>query len=454
MYAAGHLLEGPGGTYLDGRLQQLVDFPVEVDVYDRLATQWGLVRHGVAPDHPEKKLVQRVFEDTAARPGFRFYGNVEIGNHVRPTELAQWYDAVIYAHGAAGDSRLGIRGEQLPGCQSARAFVAWYNGHPDHADLEVDLSHERAVVVGNGNVALDVARILTQRVQNLAKTDIAPAALAALSRSRVREVVVLGRRAHFHGAFNNAELEELAHMADVDVVVESGDLPGEHEEVLGAMDAPTRRKVNTLQALGRGGSSDASRRIVLRFLSSPIEVVGHDRVEGLLVSRNHLEYDEQGHVSARPTGRQEVLEAGLVLRAVGYFGIPVPGMPFDQERGVIPHRDGRVLDHDEVLPGLYVTGWAKRGPRGIIGTNKKCARDTILSLLEDARAGRLPREGTLDSAALDARVHQRQPQLVDQRSWLSIDDHERRCGRAEGRPRAKFSDHQALLAAAGLADLP
>ncbi|MGY4101489.1 FAD-dependent oxidoreductase [Nocardia sp. R16R-3T] len=447
MYAAGHLLEGPAGTYLDGQLQRLTDHPIEVDVFDRLPTQWGLVRHGVAPDHPEKKLVQTVFEAAAARPGFRFFGNVDIGNHISAQELSQWYDAVIYAIGASGDMSMGIPGEEVPGCLAARVFVAWYNGHPDYRDVDVDLSHERVVIVGNGNVALDVARILAMPIADLERTDIAPYALEALRTSRVREIVLLGRRGRVHGAFNNAELDELGELPGVDIVVE-GDPPSDHNAVLGDQDPATRRKVSTLRRYEHRPVAGHERAIVLRFLTSPVQLLGTDKVTGLLVSRNHLECDDTDRACARPTGATEIIGTGLVLRAIGYCGIPLPGLPFDEVRGVIPNLDGRVVEDGRAMPGTYVTGWIKRGPRGIIGTNKKCARDTVRALRADAVAGALPRDGTLAPAAVERLVRQRCPQLVDQRGWLCIDDYERRAGRALGRPRHKLTDIAEQLAAA------
>ncbi|MEU1204627.1 FAD-dependent oxidoreductase [Nocardia sp. NPDC005825] len=422
LYATGHLLEAPGGTYLDGRLQKLVDRPVEVDVFDRLSTQWGLVRHGVAPDHPEKKLVQRVFEETAARPGFRFFGRVEVGIHVSVEELRRWYDAVIFAFGAPGDSQLDIPGEALPGSIAARSFVAWYNGHPDAADLAPDLSHERAVIVGNGNVAMDVARILTLPVDELEKTDIAPAALTALASSRIREVVVLGRRGPDHGAFNNPELEELGRLPGVDVLVE-----GEVPEPAGQGEA-TRRKLATLRTYAERPLAGHDKRIVLRFLGSPHEVLGTDRVTGLRIVHNRI---DEGRVV--PTEKITDLDTGLVLRSIGYFGTPLAGLPFDHDRGVVPNLDGRILVNGTPVPGLYVTGWAKRGPRGIIGTNKVCSRDTVRALLSDDLGAR-----ALPAAQVEAILRQRSADLVDHQTWLRLDAAERRAGRKLGRPRLKL----------------
>ena len=439
MYAAGHLLGSPGGTYIDGRLVQLTDMPVEVDMLERLPTPWGLVRGAVAPDHPEKKLVTRVFEAIAARPGFRFFGNVEIGRDVRPAELAQWYDAVIYAVGAASDPHMGIPGEELPGCWSAREFVAWYSGHPDFADLHFDLSGERAVIVGNGNVALDVARILTVDSAQLAKTDIADHALSALRTSAIREVVILGRRGHLQAAFNNPELDELTELANVELLVDLEDLPSDHEVVLDEADWTTLRKLETLRRYAARPATGRSKRIVLRFLTSPVELIGVDRVEAALVVRNHLERDAAGRPHARPTEEEAIIQTGLVLRAVGYFGAPIPGLPFDDHKGVIPNQHGRVVDHDGIVPGAYVTGWVKRGPSGIIGTNKKCARDTVRSLLADASAQHLPTAGTLDKDTVADVLRTRQPQLVPYEAWKIIDRHERRAGRSAGRPRIKLT---------------
>jgi len=432
MYAAGHLLEAPGGTYLDGRLQQLVSHDVEVDVLDRLPTPWGLVRHGVAPDHPDKKLVQRVFEETAGRRGYRFFGNVELGRDVSAAELSEWYDAVVFATGAAGDTRLRIPGEDLPGSISARAFVAWYNGHPDATDLDPDLSGERVVLIGNGNVALDIARILTLPVAELARTDIADHALSALSRSRIREVVIVARRAHLHASFNNPELEELGRLPGVDVVVEHDDLSYGLRD---ALDATVRRKVTTLQRYATKPQHGHERRIVLRFLSSPVRVLGDDRVTGIRLGTNRAVLDGDT-VRTEPTGVEEDLATGLLLRSIGYFGTPMPGLPFDDHRGVIPNAAGRIIETGTPMPGRYVTGWAKRGPRGIIGTNKVCARDTVRSLLDDLE--RLPTARTLTAADVESVIRSRCPSVVDQQSWLIRDAQERRAGRAAGRPRVKI----------------
>ena len=437
---------GPAGMYAAEHLVEDRNLDVEVDLYERLPTPWGLIRGGVAPDHPEKKLViERLFDYFLKHSSVRFFGNVEIGVDVHPDELSQWYDAVIYAVGASGDARLGIPGEELPGCWSAREFVAWYNGDPDFSHLDIDLSHRRAVVVGNGNVALDVARILTMPLGQLEKTDMADHALAALRESAVREVVILGRRGNLQAAYHNPELEELAHLEGVEVAVEGDELPGEDESLDHAADWETRRKLATLRAMSGQRAGGAGKRILMRFLCSPVEVLGDRRVEQLKVVRNRLEADENGRLQARSTGEESLIDTGLVLRSIGYRGTRLAGLPFDDRRGIIGNADGRICDHDGVVPGNYVTGWIKRGPRGIIGTNKKCARNTLRCLVEDIEADRLA-PATLGSAEVLEKVRARQPEVVLRPGWLRLDHAERTAGRPQGRPRVKFTEHRELLA--------
>jgi ferredoxin/flavodoxin---NADP+ reductase len=439
---------GPAGMYALGHLLDTRGVEVEVDLFERLPTPWGLVRAGVAPDHPEKKLViSRQFDFFLKSPCVHFFGNVDIGRDIRPAELSEWYDAVVYATGADSDTRMGIPGEELPGCWSAREFVAFYNGHPDYRELPFDLTCERAVVVGNGNVAFDVARILTMPVAELEKTDIADHALALLRRSAIQEVVILGRRGHLQGAFHNPELEELEHVEGVDVLVEGDDLPGEQEVVLEGADWETRRKVQTLRRLAQSEPTVGHKRIVLRFLTSPVELLGDGKVERMLVVRNHLDRDAQGRLQARASEEESILEAGLVLRAIGYRGSPFPGLPFDERLGVIRNRHGRVTDGDRVLDGVYVTGWIKRGCRGIIGSNKKCARETVDCLLEDIEAGRVSCHG-LKKDEVIAAVRSRKPDLVSRAGWLAIDHAERVAGRAQCRPRIKMTDTATMLACA------
>lgn len=413
-------------------------------MFDRLPCPWGLVRAGVAPDHPETKRVVRIFQQTAAKSGFRFHLNVEVGRHLTHEELLAHHHAVIYAVGAPRARSLGIPGEDLPGSHSAAEFVAWYNGHPDFADRQFDLSGPRAVVVGNGNVALDVARIMLLDPRELAATDIAEHALAALAQSRIEEVVVLGRRGSEHAAFSTPQLLALAHLPDVDVVVDqpgsalgagTGPLPG------GGGDDPAgfaaRLKQRLVSEYAAQATRGARKRITLRFFGSPVEIMGDERVTGLRVARTGISPDGSPH-GAR-TERTETIEAALVVRAIGFRGQPVPGVPFDEELGTVPHRDGRVLDPrtDQPLPGVYTAGWAKRGASGVIGTNDKCAGETVGQLLADHAAGLLP-EPVNGTESLDELIGSRRPDAVDGPGWDAIDTHECQRGEASGRPRAKL----------------
>jgi ferredoxin--NADP+ reductase len=439
---------GPAGFYAAGQLLISSDPVVTVDLFDRLATPWGLVRAGVAPDHPKIKSVTRVFEKTARLPGFRFHGNVEVGQDVTHEELAAAYHAVVYAIGTPGDRRLGIPGEDLPGSHAATEFVAWYNGHPDYGEVEFDLSPRRAVVVGNGNVALDVARMLALSVDELAVTDIADHALAALRDSGVEEIVILGRRGPAQAAFTNPELRELADLELADVIIDPAEvaLPADAEAALAEADGTTRRNVETLRGYAAKPPVGKPRRIVLRFLVSPVEIAGENHVEAVVVERNELVRGEDGSVRARPTGVRERIEAGLVLRSIGYVGTPLPGVPFDGNRSTVLNQEGRVIDPQTQapIPGVYAAGWIKRGPSGVIGTNKKDAQETTGLLLADARAGRLPEPAESPEALLE-RLRDQGVHVVDYTGWEAIDAHERSLGEPSGRPRVKLVRRVDLL---------
>jgi ferredoxin--NADP+ reductase len=441
---------GPAGFYAAGQLLASKELTVEVDLYDRLATPWGLVRAGVAPDHPKIKSVTRVYEKTAKKDGFRFHGNVEIGRDVTHDELAAAYHAVLYAIGAPTDRRLGIPGEDLPGSHAATEFVAWYNGHPDYADHDFDLSPERAVVIGNGNVALDVARMLALTPAELEKTDTADHALEALEASRVREIVVLGRRGPAQAAYTNPELRELAELADCEIVVDPADVVlDEHSRAFiesDAADVTARRNVEIVTDYAQRPLGSRRRRIVLRFLASPVEILGSDRVEGVRIVRNELVDGGDGRLSARPTSEEETIEAGLVLRSIGYRGTPIPGVPFDERRATIHNSAGRVTREgtEEPLPGVYTAGWIKRGPSGVIGTNKKCAQETVDLLLSDVAAGALPVPSSEPDQLLETLLG-RGVDVVDYVGWEAIDLHERTTGEPHGRPRVKLVRHEHLL---------
>jgi len=449
---------GPAGFYAAGQLLTAKDLHAEVEMFDKLATPWGLVRAGVAPDHPNIKAVTRVYEKTAKREGFRFHGNVEVGKDVSHEELAAHHHAVIYATGSPTDRRLGIPGEDLAGSHAATEFVAWYNGHPDYRDLEFDLSPKRAVVIGNGNVALDVARMLALTNDELGKTDIADHALEALASSGVEEIVVLGRRGPLQAAYTNPELKELGEMADADVIVDPDearlDALSQEEFDSGEIDKTSRVNVETVQEYAARAPHGYPRRIVLRFLVSPVEILGDDRVTGVRVVRNRLEKSPDGRLVARATDETEDIECGIVLRSVGYRGEPFAGLPFDERRNTLNNESGRITDPEsgDPLPGVYTAGWIKRGPSGVIGTNKKCAQETVNALLEDLAAGKLP-EPSAEVDSLIEVLHERHPDVVDYAGWELIDEHERGLGEPHGRPRVKLTRAEELLDVAGSARL-
>ena len=416
---------------------------MEVDLLDRLPTPWGLVRLGVAPDHENIKAVSRAFEKTALRPRFRFFGNVEVGSTLGHDELLGLYDAVVYTVGAQTDRRLGIPGEDLPGSWAATEFVAWYNGHPDFQDCMFDLSHERAVVIGNGNVAIDCARMLALTPEELAPTDTTPEAVEAICTAGVEEIVMLGRRGPVQAAFTPPELKELGELAGADVIVDPGELTLDpaSERALDLDRERARRNYELLEQFAARAPEGRRRRIVLRFLASPVGILGADRVEAVEVVRNEL-VEEGDRIVARPTGETEVIPAGLVLRSVGYRGVALEGVPFDERSGTIPNQEGRVDGAERT----YVAGWIKRGPSGVIGTNKKDAAETVALLLEDARAGRLgsPR----NSRSLDELLDEKGATFVDHAGWCAIDAAERAAGEPLGRPRVKLTAWEQLLEAA------
>jgi ferredoxin/flavodoxin---NADP+ reductase len=430
---------GPAGFYAADALLKSEDPPVEVDVIDRLPTPWGLVRLGVAPDHENIKAVSRAFEKTAAKPGFRFFGNVEVGSTVSHDELVALYDAVVYTVGAQTDRRLGIPGEDLPGSWPATAFVAWYNGHPDFQDLGFDLDTERVVVIGNGNVAIDCARMLALTHEELSPTDTVDPATDAIVGAPVREIVMLGRRGPVQAAFTPPELKELGELAGAEPVVDPAELAldAASERELEADRERARRNFELLEGYAARVAEGKPRRIVLRFLVSPVAILGSERVEAVEVVRNEL-VEEDGRIVARPTGETEVIPCGLVLRSVGYKGVALPGVPFDERSGTIPNDRGRV----EGAERTYAAGWIKRGPSGVIGTNKKDATETVERVLEDARAGKLRASAPRDLADL---LDEKGAHHVDYEGWQAIDAAERAAGEPRLRPRVKLVAWETLL---------
>jgi ferredoxin--NADP+ reductase len=429
---------GPAGFYAAGALLDAESQGFEVDMLERLPTPWGLVRLGVAPDHPKLKSVSRAFERIAEKPGFRFFGNVEVGRDLSHADLLRLYDAVIYAFGAQTDKRLGIPGEDLPGSWSATEFVAWYNGHPDYQELPFDLDVERAVVIGNGNVALDVARMLALTPEELAPTDTTDPAIEAIGSSPVHEIVIVGRRGPAQASWTTQELKEMGELAGADVSVDPADLEG-----VDADDTQTQRNLEVLR--GFAAREPSGRPLTIRFLffRSPVAINGDSKVESIELVRNRLE-DHDGRLVAVATDEGETLECGLVFRSVGYRGVGLPDVPFDEARGTIRNQGGRVTDAERT----YCAGWIKRGPTGIIGTNKKDATDTVARLLEDVEAGRIAHNPDVTPDAVEAFLAARGVGAVIYSGWMSIDELEKAAGEKLGRPRVKLRTWDELLEAA------
>ncbi len=447
---------GPAGFYAAGHLLKQQEWAVTVDMYDRLPTPYGLVRFGVAPDHEKIKNVTRVFDKVAARDNFRFFGNVDIGQHVTLDDLKQHYHQVCFATGAQTDKQMGIPGEDLRGSHPATEFVAWYNGHPDYRDYEFDLTSERVAVVGIGNVAVDVARILCRTPEELEKTDIADYALEALRASKVKEVYMLGRRGPAQAAFTNPEVRELGELEGADATV----LPSEAQLdplsqalVDEADDRTLTKKVQIIQSLSEQSGRKKPRKLTIRFLVSPVELTGDaaGRVTGMRIVKNALYKTEDGSIRPKATDEIEELPVDMVFRSVGYRGLPVSGLPFHDKWGIVPNDGGRVvaLDTKEPVTGMYVAGWIKRGPSGIIGTNKPDAAETVEAMLADVAAGTMLQPAAPDPAAVETLVRSRQPDVVSYHDWLRLNEIETEKGKSASRPRVKFTEVSEMLSALG-----
>ncbi|MHA0041410.1 FAD-dependent oxidoreductase [Deinococcus sp. PEB2-63] len=430
---------GPSGIFATEALLKQTDLPAQVDVYDRLPTPYGLVRYGVAPDHLTIKSVTRGFEKTLGDPRVRFLGNVEFGTDLTHEDALTHYDAVLYTVGASSDRRLGIPGEDLTGSMSATEFVAWYNGHPDAAAREMVLNASGVAVVGVGNVALDVSRILVKTAQELHESDIAAHALTALDASHVQDVWVLGRRGPAQAAFTTKELREFGELHAAEPVVKPEEIALSEAEEAAITDNTKKKNVEVLRDFAAREAEGKARRVHLRFLTSPVEILddGQGRVGGLKVERNRL--DENGN--AVGTGEFEVLPVQMVLRSVGYRGVALPGVPFDEKRGVIANDEGRVTGR----VGEYTAGWIKRGPSGVVGTNRKDATDTVAHLLTDAKEGRLPGAAHPTREAVDALLAGKGVQVYSFHDWQVLDAHELAEGQAQGRPRAKVVHRELML---------
>lgn len=447
---------GPSGFYAADHLLKQGEPQISVDMYERLPTPFGLVRGGVAPDHAKIKSVTKLYSRIASHERFRFFGNIEFGADVTRFDLSEHYHGIIYAVGAQTDRKLGIAGEDLPNSYAATEFVGWYNGHPDYHDYDFDLSGvKRVAVIGVGNVAMDVARILARTPEELYGTDIADYALEALRHSEVEEIYVLGRRGPAQAAFTNPEIKELGEMADADIIVECEDasldeLSATHLKK--ARDRSAIRNVRILQSYVDRGLTGKSRRIIMRFLASPSEIIGGEKVEAMQIVKNELYLDENGNLRPRATDEFEVFPVDMIFRSVGYRGVPLRDVPFYDRWGTIPNDQGRVLTRHEGrdrLTGNYVVGWIKRGPSGIIGTNKPDAIESANCFLEDLAAGEVlrPRDTREESVLQMARM--RKPNFISFDEWKILDEIELQRGVDCGRSRVKFTTVEEMLEALG-----
>jgi ferredoxin--NADP+ reductase len=445
---------GPAAFYAAEHLFKQSDLVIEIDMFDRLPTPFGLVRGGVAPDHLKIKSVTAIYDKIASNPRFRFFGNVEFGSHITLEDVAAHYHQVLFANGAQSDRRMGIPGEDLGNSFAATQFVAWYNGHPDYRDLQFDLSQESVAVVGVGNVAIDVARILCRTPEELKQSDIAPHALEALSASRVRTVYLLGRRGAAQAAFTNPEVKELGEMHEAEPVVRPDEVAvDELSRAAVAADRALQKKVEILQAYAARALEGKPRQLRLRFLVSPVELIGDERgnVRAMKLVKNVLVAGDGGDIKARATDQFETIDVGMVFRSVGYRGVPLPGVPFNEKAATILNDKGRVLDAASraALPGMYTSGWIKRGPSGVIGTNKPDSVETAAAMIEDARAGIALQPTAPSAAAAAALVTTRQPRFVSYEDWKKLDALELSNGTAAGRPRVKFTRVDEMLTVLG-----
>ncbi|MFH8249038.1 FAD-dependent oxidoreductase [Microbacterium sp. B2969] len=429
---------GPSGAYAAQLLTEESESAVEVDVFDRLPTPFGLVRYGVAPDHPRVKSITtsfaEVFEET---PGLRFLGNVQIGRDLRIEELRAHYDAIVFAHGAPLDRSLGIPGEHLHGVDAVRDFVSWYQGHPDQSvDAFALAGANRAVVIGLGNVALDAARMLVRETDDLRRTDIPEHIVEAFAASTIDEVVVIGRRGPAFAKFTNKEFIELLEVESADVVIDPADLELDAEQQAHIdADPAARRLFATFRKAAERGRLGRPKTIRFVFDRTPLEFIGDASLTGIRLAK-----------TSDPSAT-EVLDADLALRSVGYLGKPIDGLPFDKRTGTVPHRDSRVLDGDAVVERVYVTGWIKRGPNGVVGTNRKCALETVTSVLEDiAVVG--DRSNASGADVIDALLAERGVEVIDWSAWRAIEAAEIAGGEAVGRERIKLHSRDEMLRAA------
>ena len=442
---------GPAGFYAAGELFRQQSWDIKVDMFERLPTPFGLVRGGVAPDHQKIKSVTKIYSRIAENENFRFFGNVEFGRDIKQSDLLEHYDAVIYTVGSPADRALGIPGEDLSGSHSATEFVAWYNGHPDFREHKFDLSVKYAFVIGMGNVALDVARILAKNPEELAETDITDYALKALRKSQLEDIWLVGRRGPLQAAFSPVELREFLELPEADVVIEENalELDAESQHILETISGKdTKKNIEILKQMSAMAASGKKRKVHFLFLASPLEISGDGKVEKIRMVRNQLVKKEDG--SLRPQATDKIVEedAGLVFRSIGYHGKPLADLPFDQKSGTIPNEFGQVKDPENgnfLRNREYVAGWIKRGPSGVIGTNKQDAVETVHRMLETFLKEKMESGKNVSNPDIVLLLEKRKVEFVSFADWKLLDAHEIEAGQKQGRPRVKLTSTAEML---------
>ena len=442
---------GPAGFYAAGELFRQQSWDIKVDMFERLPTPFGLVRGGVAPDHQKIKSVTKIYSRIAENENFRFFGNVEFGRDIKQSDLLEHYDAVIYTVGSPADRALGIPGEDLSGSHSATEFVAWYNGHPDFREHKFDLSVKYAFVIGMGNVALDVARILAKNPEELAETDITDYALKALRKSQLEDIWLVGRRGPLQAAFSPVELREFLELPEADVVIEENalELDAESQHILETISGKdTKKNIEILKQMSAMAASGKKRKVHFLFLASPLEIYGDGKVEKIRMVRNQLVKKEDG--SLRPQATDKIVEedAGLVFRSIGYHGKPLADLPFDQKSGTIPNEFGQVKDPENgnlLRNREYVAGWIKRGPSGVIGTNKQDAVETVHRMLETFLKEKIESVKNVSNPDIVSLLEKRKVEFVSFADWKLLDAHEIEAGQKQGRPRVKLTSTAEML---------
>ncbi|MGI9534784.1 MAG: FAD-dependent oxidoreductase [Thermodesulfobacteriota bacterium] len=436
---------GPAGFFAADHLFKNSDLNIEIDMYDKLPTPFGLVRTGVAPDHQKIKTVTKVYDKIAANPKFRFFGLIEFGKHITLDDLKMHYHQVLFATGAQTDRRMNIPGEDLKRSHTATEFVAWYNGHPEFTNHEFDLSVEKVAIIGIGNVAVDVARILCRSEDELSNTDITDYAFEKLKSSNVKEVYMIGRRGPAQAAFTNPEIKELGNLEIADAVtlkeeVELDELTSSY--LTNNQDRSAETKIQRLKEYSNN-TKTKNKCLTIRFLLSPVELLSDDNgnVKALKLVKNRLFKSDDGSLRPKASDEYEILNVDMVFRSIGYYGIPLPGIPFNENWGVIPNENGRITDIEEnnTLTGLYVTGWIKRGPSGVIGTNKTDSAETVSLMVEDIQNNNTFHPDSPSAEKIESLIKERNPEYIDYEDWLKIDKEETERGEKEGKPRVKFT---------------